>query len=154
MRCVFLFWTLNHVHTQFSKMSWAFSILPLNWMRDGVDGWRLCSTVVFCTLSAPCWTCGGRDSDSCHYLSVHICMFCKNPAEIKIKLLSATPDSVVSSVLDRRSDGFFGNIDRILFSLWHNKIKDDLLMTLMLVKRHFFSCKYLEANVNTKMSCL
>lgn len=31
--------------------------------------------------------------DSCHYLFVHVCMFCKNPAETKIKLLSARPDS-------------------------------------------------------------
>lgn len=33
------------------------------------------------------------ETDSCHYLPVNICMFCKNPAEIKIKLLSARSDS-------------------------------------------------------------
>lgn len=42
--------------------TWAFFNLR---MRDLVhvrwaDGWRFCSTVIFCTLSALCWTRGGR----------------------------------------------------------------------------------------------
>lgn len=58
-------------------------------LKEGVSagGWCFCYTMMFCTL---CWLCVEGEwieMNSCHYLSVHVCMFV-NPAETKIiKLL-------------------------------------------------------------------
>lgn len=85
---------LKHVHT-YNVLSLLNPPVELN------EG-----TVLTADVFAPLWyfaLCRLRaelvegewvETDSCHYLSVHICMFYKNPAETKIKLLSATLDSM------------------------------------------------------------
>lgn len=103
--CTYEGFDMSETHVGLPSVSW-------NWMGDFL---HIRSAALWCFLlhcdvlhsvgSALIMSkydaCGGRvdETDSCHYLSVHICMFV-NPADIKIKLLQLLSHVLMATLFD------------------------------------------------------